>query len=177
MVNSRRRCKKTTSGNFRRGTSNVTLIQCNATSDNNSSQHSTYLASNVVRHQRSSSPTLADLLATISDSDSDSDSINAQPNNSTNPIIPNASNIETNQDRPVFSSGTLPYHNPRHLGTLPFYYPESRRPPRSIPIANITPVSRNPIQNPYASPVPTSDLVEDVVEEHLHRINDFINEL
>ena len=68
-----------------------------------SSQHSTYLAPTVVQHQRPSSPTLEDLLATVSDSDSDSDSINAQPNNSTNPTIPNVSDIDPNQDRPVFS--------------------------------------------------------------------------
>lgn len=55
----------------------------------------------------------------------DADFINAPPDNATNHTIPNDSNFEPNLDRPVFSSSTPKYHNPRHLGTLPFYYPES----------------------------------------------------
>lgn len=82
------------------------------------------IASNLlVSSSRSPSPTLEALLATVSDSDSDIGSHQSQA--SITSVASEPPVLDPNLARPAFSSTTAPYHNPRHLGTLPFYYPES----------------------------------------------------
>ena len=105
---------------------------------------------------RSSSPTLEALFANLSEPDSDIQSQQSQssiPSVILEPVV-----ADTNIVRPAFSSSAPSYHNPRHLGTLPFYFSESR-----VGQIQQTIASQNRrsliIPNPYHSSVPPLDTI------------------